>query len=1063
MLFRTSVLLILAFLASTSGATGQDAGARPARSGESKTDSTAQNTAPLDFTRDVAPILSTNCFRCHGFDALERKSGLRLDRREAATRPAESGSPAIVPGKPDESELVRRIMSADDDERMPPPASKKSLTDAQKQTLRRWIKEGAEYKTHWAFVPPKQAAVPAVKPADWPRNPIDNFLLARLEREGLHPSPEADRYTLVRRVYLDLVGLAPTPDEADAFVHDPDPQAYEHLVDKLLASPRYGERWARRWLDLARYADTNGFEKDRPRSIWPYRDWVIAALNSDMPFDEFTIEQIAGDLLPNATLAQRIATGFHRNTMRNEEGGIDPLEYRYYSLVDRVATTGTAWLGLTVGCAQCHSHKYDPVSHADYYRLMAFLDNTDEPEMDVPDAEIAAKRTEIEKRIAALISELPRKYAVAQAHAAKTPDSQTATPESRAKPAAEPSSESPAKSATTPKLSATKIDDVVAQAVEAWRQRESGHAIAWTILRPDELKSSTPTLLLQPDNSVLASGDITKSDTYDLTFRTPLDNITAIRLEALPDDSLPNHGPGMIYYEGPFGDFCLSEISLTADGQPGKFVAAAQSFAAKGFPAEHAIDGDPQSSWMINGGQGKPHYAIFNLAKPMSAQKELKVHMLFERYYAAALGHFRISVTSDPRATKPDTSLPAAVEDVLAKPTEKWTAADRETARAYFLKTAPELAEANREIDKLRDSLPKFATTLVMVERPAGHERVTQRHHRGEFLEGKEAVTPGVPEFLPQLPPGTKPDRLALARWLVSPDNPLTPRVIVNRHWAAFFGRGIVRTLGDFGTQGDLPTHPELLDWLAVEFVKQGWSQKRLQRLIVTSATYRQSSHATPESLARDPTNELLSRGPRFRLEAEQIRDATLSAAGLLSAKIGGPSVFPPQPPSVTTEGAYGALAWKTSTGEDRYRRSLYTFAKRTAPFAMANTFDAPSGEACVARREVSDTPLQALTLLNDTMFIEAAQALGKIYGAENGSEASRATAIFRRCLTRPPESDELALLVDFAGRQRARFERHELDAGKVAGGSDGNLIERATWTVVARTILNLDEAVTKP
>jgi hypothetical protein len=694
---------------------------------------------------------------------------------------------------------------------------------------------------------------------------------------------------------------------------------------------------------------------------------------------------------------------------------------------------------------------------------MAFFDNTDEPEINVPDADIAAKRAEIEKRIAALTNDLPRKYATSRESAAKPADSSKATHESPAKPAPEPASESPAPPWATPEVSAAKADEIVARAVETWRQRESAHAIAWTILRPDELKSSTPTLKRRPDNSVLASGDITKSDTYDLTFRTPLHDITAIRLEALPDDSLPNHGPGMIYYEGPFGDFCLSEISLTADGQPRKFGSAVHSFAATGFPAEHAIDGDPQSSWMINGGQGKPHYAIFSLAKPTSALKELKVHMLFERYYAAALGHFRISVTSDPRAAKPNTSLPAAVEDVLAKPTESWTAGDRETATDYFLKTAPQLADANREIDKLRDSLPKFATTLVMVERPTGHERVTHRHHRGEFLQGKEAVTPGVPDFLLQLPPGTKPDRLALARWLVSPDNPLTPRVIVNRHWAAFFGRGIVRTLSDFGTQGDLPTHPELLDWLAVEFVKQGWSQKQLHRLIVTSATYRQSSRATPDSIARDPTNELLSRGPRFRLEAEQIRDATLSAAGLLSAKIGGPSVFPPQPPSVTTEGAYGALTWNTSKGEDRYRRSLYTFAKRTAPFAMANTFDAPSGEACVARREASDTPLQALTLLNDTMFIEAAQALGKIYGAEEGSDASRVAAIFRRCLTRPPDSDELAVLVEFAGRQRARFARHELDAAKVAGGSDGNLVERATWTVLARAVLNLDEAVTKP
>jgi hypothetical protein len=1050
--------LILSWLSGAAVADDRD----PSVSGGMTTARVLQMGAHLDFTHDVAPILSANCYRCHGFDERERKSGLRLDQRDGAIQPAESGTPAIVPGKPDESELVRRIFSANDDERMPPPDSKKSLKNAQKQTLRRWIAEGAEYKAHWAFVRPQQASLPVVRMSDWPRNPIDSFVMARLEREGLHPSPEADRYTLVRRVCLDLVGLPPTPEEADAFVRNSDPRAYEHLVDRLLSSPHYGERWARRWLDLARYADTNGFEKDRPRSIWPYRDWVIAALNADMPFDEFTIEQVAGDMLPNATAAERIATGFHRNTMRNEEGGIDPLEYRYYSLVDRVATTGTTWLGLTVGCAQCHSHKYDPITQTDYYRLMAFLDNADEPEIDVPDAAIATKRADIEGRIAALEADLPRKYAVAIERQATTSDAQATGHEHPQKPLIR-AGESSTERQDEPEPSDARAHDIVGEAVEAWRQRESAHAVAWTVLRPYELKSSTPTLTIQPDNSVLASGDVTKSDTFDLTFRTPLKGITAIRLEAIPDDSLPNHGPGMVYYEGPIGDFCLSEISLTADGQPQKFTAAAHSFAAKGFPAEHAIDGDPQSSWMINGGQGKPHYAIFSLAEPTGDVKELKIHMLFERYYAAALGRFRISVARDPRTAKADVSLPSVVEDVLAKPIEKWSAADRQTVTAYFLNTVPQLAEANREIDKLRETLPKFATTLVMAERPAGHDRVTQRHHRGEFLQGKEAVTPGVPDFLPQLPPGTKRDRLALARWLVSPENPLTPRVIVNRYWAAFFGRGIVGTLGDFGTQGDLPTHPELLDWLAVEFVKNGWSQKKLHRLIVTSATYRQSSQMTPESLARDPTNELLSRGPRSRFEAEQIRDATLSAAGLLSEKIGGASVFPPQPPSVTTEGAYGALAWNPSTGEDRYRRSLYTFAKRTAPFAMANTFDAPSGEACVARREVSDTPLQALTLLNDAMFSEAAQALGKTYADKAGTDESRAAAIFRRCLTRPPDSDELALLADFARQQRARFVVHELDAAKVAGGSDGNVVERATWTVVTRAVFNLHEAVTKP
>jgi hypothetical protein len=1165
------------------------ASARPARAA-----------SPVDFNRDIRPILSANCFKCHGIDEAARKSKLRLDVRTTAIAPAKSGKLAIVPGHPERSELVRRVFASDPDDVMPPSSTKVTLSDVQKALLKQWIAEGAEYKTHWAFVAPRQVPLPAVKQADWPRNPIDRFILARLESEGLHPSPEADRYTLIRRVYLDLIGLPPTPEEAYAFAKDPSPDAYDRLVDRLLANPHYGERWARRWLDLARYADTNGFEKDRPRSIWPYRDWVINALNADMPFDQFTIKQLAGDMLPNATPEDRIATGFHRNTMLNEEGGIDPLEYRFRAAVDRTNTTGTTWLGLTVRCAQCHTHKFDPITQTEYYRLMAFLNNADEPEMAVPSPQIDAQRKAIKAKIAVLTAELPSKFRPEAQVKWETPIATCVTEGSDAQrmddgswrfagpsperetytftfdtpsdnvdrirlevmkdgdagpgrtkhgnfvlseidatvaPIEAPDQSRPVKFVRAEADAAQKTFPVNAaihpkagkgwavdtgvrpipghtatffldkpvrfgrparwtitlkqhygqqhtiarlrlslgspepvkpgdarealdRSFHKWLDAESAKAVKWTVLRPDRMQSTTPFLTLKDDGSILAGGDISKSDTYDLTFHDVPAGVTAVRLEVLPDDSLPSRGPGMVYYEGTAGDFFLSEINLAADGKPAKFTRATQSFAAGKFVAANAIDGDPQSGWSVAGAQGKPNLAVFALGEPLSDAKELSLKMHFERYFAAPLGHFRISVATDLRAGS--IALPPEIEAVLATAAESRTASQKESVFQYFLSVAPELAEARKQIDELRASMPKPITTLVLAERPAGHDRPTYVHHRGEFLQPEQRVTPGVPAFLPPLPKGAPANRLTFARWLVSPENPLTARVTVNRQWQAFFGRGIVRTVQDFGYQGELPSHPELLDWLALEFQKEGWSLKKLDRMIVTSATYRQSSVVTPELLAKDPQDVLLSRAPRFRLEAELIRDSALAEAGLLSEKIGGPSVFPPQPASVTTEGTYGALPWKASTGEDRFRRSLYTFSKRTAPFAMYNTFDAPTGEECIALREVSDTPLQALTLLNDTMFMEAAQALGRTIADEQGTDEQKAAEAFRRCLTREPDADEIAMLSSFAKNARERFKVKEEDPAKLAGDGKDDPVERATWTAVARAIMNLDEAVTK-
>jgi hypothetical protein len=1160
-----------------------------------------------DFNAEVRPILAGFCFKCHGPDDKGRKAKLRLDVREVATRPAKSGDIAIVPGDVAASHLIARITSSDQDEVMPPPATQKTLSALQKDILTRWIAGGAVYRPHWAFVPPRQAEPPTVAHAQWARTPIDHFVAARLEAEGLEPSPAADRYTLIRRVSLDLIGLPPTAAEADAFVADTAPDAYERVVDHLLAQPQYGERWARRWLDLARYADTNGYEKDRPRSIWPYRDWVINALNADMPFDRFTIEQLAGDLLPHPDQDALTATGFHRNTMLNEEGGIDPLEFRFYSLVDRVSTTGKAWLGLTVQCAQCHTHKYDPITQREYYQLMAFLDNADEPTYLLKPQDYDRRRSEVEAKIAAVVAALPERFETDIPIAWSSPAAATLTTSSgekgqqlsdaslmltgpgaarddyqvefdvpapdismlrleaipdKANPKGGPGRAAsgnfvinelqvlvaPTGGADKPvpvklvkaeadysqkgfdvkgaidgdpktgwavdsdKIGSPRtatftfdkpvqlpagahfiirleqqygdqhtlghfrlslghrhqVDDLKAERTaqiergfSAWLERERARSVRWTVLHPASASAAVPILSVLDDDSVLASGDQTKSDTYELAYQQLPERITALRLEVLPDESLPNGGPGRVYYEGAPGDFGLSELTASADGAALHFAKAMESFANGGNHAANAIDGRTDTIWSIDGGQGRAHNAVFVLAEPLSGAKALKVSMLFERYFSAGLGRFRFSVTGDP--PPPGASeVPAGVAELLARPAAARTAADQQRLRSAYLLTAPETRAAQAEIDGLRKSLRAYPTTLVFAERPSAHHRSTFMHNRGEYLQPTERVEADVLSVLPPLPAGAAHDRLALARWLVDRGNPLTARVTVNRQWAALFGRGIVRTVDDFGYQGDPPTNPALLDWLAVAFMDQGWSLKKLQRLIVLSATYQQSSRATPALLARDPGNLLLARGPRFRLEAELIRDGMLKESGLLSGRIGGPSVYPPQPANVTTDGAYGSLEWKVSSGEDRYRRGLYTFSKRTAPYAMFTTFDGPSGEACIAQREISNSPLQALTMLNDTVILEAAQALGAAIAAQPGGDGERATALFRRCLTRPPEAQELGLLVAFVSAQRARFASHELDPAALGGAGPGDAAERAAWVALARVLLNLDEAITK-
>lgn len=996
---------------------------------------------PVSFSRQIRPLLAAKCLACHGPDEEHREADLRLDRREAAVEKRDDRA-AIVPSRPDESELIRRITAADESERMPPEDSGKKLTPADIELFKRWIAEGANFEPHWALIPPRRGSLPDARQTAWPRNAVDRFTLARMESAGLSPSPEADAETLVRRVYLDLIGLPPLPEEVDAVLAEAAASsfdaAYERLVDRVLASPHYGERWARPWLDLARYADTNGYEKDRERQIWAYRDWVIASLNRDLRFDQFTIEQLAGDMLPSATRDQRTATGFHRNTLLNEEGGIDPLEFRFYAMADRVATTGTTWLGLTLQCCQCHNHKYDPVTQAEYYGLMALLNNADDVELPLPDASL-------ERQYGANVAEAERRL--------------------RELPANWPMPPNVAADAASLRR---QRESIVAERFGKWLADQRGRVVAWRSLKPIEMSSNEPLLQAEADDTVFVSGDITKHDTYRLRLAGDLKHVTAIRLEALPDERLPGNGPGLTYYEGDRGDFFLCEFQTQVAGQAIKFASASHSFAGNQFganpvSAELATDADYQTGWTVYGRIGERHTAVFVLAEPIADATELDITMHFGRHFASSLGRFRISVTSASNAVAVDMS--AEVESLLLKADQDLTGDKRERLRREFLLSAPELADEAKKIRRLLKR-PQPPHTLVLRERPAGKGRQTHLHARGEYLLAKDVVEPQTPASLPPLASGAPRDRLGLARWLVSKEHPLTARVTVNRHWAALFGTGIVSTVEDFGVQGAPPANQALLDWLAVEFVEQGWSVKKLHRLLVTSSTYRQSSRFSPELLAKDPANEYLARAPRKRLDAEILQDAALRASGLLNAKMGGPGVRPPQPVGVT-EVAYGSPAWTASTGEDRYRRGIYTFIKRTAPFAAFQTFDAASPTACTARRDVSTTPLQSLTLLNNIVYREAAQNLGRMLAELRQPDAARIEYAVRRVLTRRPNDAERDDLARFLATQRKRLAAGELNAAQIAGGdakrvTPEKLAERAAWTTLARALLALDEAITR-
>jgi mono/diheme cytochrome c family protein len=999
----------------------------------------------VDYDRDVRPILAENCYACHGPDANARKGDLRLDRKDDAFRIRED-SAAIVPGDLDASDLILRILEENPDSIMPPPKSGKALTKAQIETLRRWVLEGAEWRGHWAFLPPKRPSVPDVALKGWTRNPIDAFVLKNLEQKGLKPSPEADKVTLIRRLSLDLTGLPPTIAEVDAFVKDGRPEAYERLVDRLLSESSFGERMAQNWLDAARYADTNGYHIDNHRDIWKYREWVINAFNRNLPFDRFTVEQVAGDLLPDATVDQKIASGFHRNTMVNFEGGADPEEYLTKYVGDRVSTTSTVFLGLTLACAECHDHKYDPFTQKDFYRFYAFFNGISElgldgnkespaPRMKVPSAEQTAKLTEISDQIARLIA---RRESV--------------LPE---------------------------VDQLQA----AWESSRGETDPSWTVLEPTKLHSTGgSTLAKQPDRSILASGKNPDKDIYEFIGTVKQGGIQAVRLEALTHESFAK-GTG----RSENSNFVLTgvEIETALESKPNAWSAvpiarALADFYQKDgdFRIDKAIDADPSGGWAVEGyTRREPRQALFVVKTPFGSDQgtRIKVRLRFESPFPRhAIGRFRLAVTSLDNPTLSE--IPPPVVEALRIPASRRSEAQSKELRDYFRKEVwaegrairrqLEILEVQQaEVDR---SIP---VTMVMAEMPT--PRPTHILMRGDFRSKGPVVEAGVPESLPPLPPGQPSNRLGLARWLVDPGHPLVSRVTVNRFWQQYFGTGIVKTVNDFGTQGEWPSHPELLDWLATEFIASGWDVKSMQKLIVMSATYRQDSRAEKSLIEADPENRWLARGARFRLEAEAIRDNALAISGLLDRRVGGPSIYPYQPPGLWEEIAFGgdftSQTYKPSHGNDLYRRGLYTYWKRSLPHPSLATFDAPNREVCAVQRPRTNTPLQALVLMNDPIYVEAARVLAQRVLKEAGPDPeSRIVHAFRLCVARQPTDRERGVLLRLLKQQTTHFQADPKAAKALIAVGEAPQVpgldpaELAAWTAIASVLLNLDETITK-
>ncbi|MBI1310870.1 DUF1553 domain-containing protein [bacterium] len=1119
----------------------------------------------IDFNRQIRSILSNRCFACHGPDEEEREADLRFDTAEGALADL-GGHAAIVPGKPEESTLVERITSTDPDLRMPPASHGEPLSPTEVKLLTEWIRQGAKFEQHWSYVKPVRPELPAVKNTAWVRNEIDRFILARLEREGLAPTEETDRYALIRRVSLDLTGLPPSLEEVDQFIADKSADAYEKLVDRLLDKETYGEHWARRWLDLARYADSAGYADDPPRTIWAFRDYVIKSLNANKPFDRFTIEQIAGDLLPDPTEDQLIATAFHRNTMTNNEGGTNDEEFRNVAIVDRVNTTMAVWMGTTIACCQCHNHKYDPLTQAEFYELFAFFN----------DSQDADRRDE---------SPLLQLFT----------DDQKQNREDWT-----------AEVADLRKLLSTPTPELLAAQAE-WEKRFSSEP-AWQMLKPSSLSSQSKIELTAAEDGTIKAADQSKTDVFTVEIPVTTDElakqtVTALRLETQPGPNfvisrvlvsiVPPDGTRLsgrfVRVELPGKQKMLSLAEVQAfNGNDNVAVRgkATQSSTDFGGPPELAIDGNtdgdyqkakstthtansdnpwwevdltssqpidrivvwnrtdgnlqsrlngfvlkvldenrkelwsqtvaeaPQADatyalsaargvklaaayadysqdsfapefvlnnldtktkgWAVGGQTDRPHQLTLIPAEPLKLADGETISVTIEQvsqHEKHTLTAFRLSATSDEGIAE-FARTPAEQLAILRTVSDQRSDDQKQSLTQWYLgNVAPALAKQRQQLAKLEKQLAdlKPATSVpIMRDLPPEQHRKTQIQLRGNWQNLGEEVSQGVPTAFHPLDKSLPKNRLALAEWLIDENNPLTPRVISNRYWEAVFGAGIVSTSEEFGSQGDLPIHPELLDWLAVELVDSGWNLKHLLKLMVTSAAYRQSSRVTDDLLERDPQNRLLARGPRFRISAEMVRDQALAVSGLLSSKMYGAPVRPPQP-SMGLSAAFGSgIDWQTSAGDDRYRRGLYTTWRRSNPYPSMAAFDAPNREVCALKRDRTNSPLQALVTLNDPVYVEAAQALARLIASHDGSRAEKATFAFRRVVTRPPNDAERDRLVQLYESSRNRFAAAPENAkmlatdplGPLPDGADA--VDLAAWTLVSNVLLNLDEVFMK-